>query len=105
LLLADVYQNERFENDKLEALIAEMPEEGDRRHWRVTLAFDRAFAEFLRGGNCVSVLVETAAKEGPFALPTFRMRLKFVLSRLSYLWLFIGAGTVGALVGMIVFNA
>jgi hypothetical protein len=101
LLLADIYTKDEFDTGGLEAAIAELTDEEDRREWRVMLAIDLAFAEYLKGGNGRQALAEAAAKEGPFRLPTPELRLRYGLRRMSVFLIYFGAGLGGAVVGAI----
>ena len=76
LAMAGLFETGEFDSAAFEAGLTDLPDEAERRYWRVRLAMTRAFASHDEGGDYLPLLLAAAAEEGPFTLaPASRWRL------------------------------
>jgi hypothetical protein len=80
LAMADLFETGEFDPAAFEAGLADLPDEEERRYWRVRLAMTRAFASYDEGGDYLPLLLAAAAEEGPFALAQ-GSRLRLFMTR------------------------
>ena len=98
LAMADLFETDRYEVTGVDAALAELPTDDERRYWRVRLATTEAFSAYAIDGDYVKILLDACADEGPFALSAVNwVRLRLGPFVVSAIYLILGLVVVAIL--------